>query len=65
MNKDRFLFTVEIYDNETKEKIVYEAFNTSGLTPIVLKLNEIINKVTKLNINQMMQRGKNLGGDKK
>lgn len=45
-NKDRYLFTCEVYDNVTKTSIVNEGFNCSHIIGIIVKLNEILAKLS-------------------
>jgi hypothetical protein len=46
MNKDRYMFTVEIYDNEKKLHLFNEGFNGSSLTFVINKLTQILNILT-------------------
>jgi len=39
---DRYLFTIEIWDNATKTKVADEGFNCSHVSIIVNKLEEVL-----------------------
>ena len=45
-NPHRFLFTCEIYDNETKQSIVNEGFNCSSLLVVIVNINEILHRLS-------------------
>lgn len=45
-NKDRYLFTCEVYDNDTKTSIINEGFNCSHIIGVIVALNQIIAKLS-------------------
>ena len=41
----RYMYSIEIYDNETKENVAYKSFNTDSLKVIKKDLEEILRKL--------------------
>lgn len=52
MNKDRFVFLCEIYDNETKTNLISSSFNSSHLELIIVELDLIMARLLSLKGNQ-------------
>lgn len=50
---NRFLFSIEVYDNKTKKKIAYDSGNCSEITYAKKVLNEAIEALDKFELREL------------